>query len=93
MSSSQSWSRSDVTLEPRTAKTEQDAEVEKEEERGKSTSLSPTTKNRLASLFNRIPKFGKDRKGGEQEVSGSRRDKVTGGGNLDSSPSNSATIR
>ena len=91
MSSLQSWFRSDVTLEPRTAKTEQDAEVEKEEERGKSTSLSPTTKNRLASLFNRIPKFGKDRKGGEQEVSGSRRDKVTA--NLDSSPSNSATIR
>ena len=62
-----------------------------EEDRGKSTSLSPTTKNRLASLFNRIPKFGKDRKGGEQEVSANRRDKVTA--NLDSSPSNSATIR
>ena len=48
----------------------------KEEEEKKSSGLSPTTKTRLANLFNRLPKLG--RKESDQETTGGRRkDKVS----------------
>ena len=46
----------------------------KEEETKKGSGLSPTTKTRLANLFNRLPKLGRD---GEQETGGKRKDKVS----------------
>ena len=48
----------------------------KEEETKKGSGLSPTTKTRLANLFNRLPKLGRDRGEGEQETGGKRAEKV-----------------
>ena len=45
----------------------QSGDVTEHEIKKTGTQLSPTTKNRLANLFNRIPKFGKARKGGGEE--------------------------
>ena len=43
----------------------------------KSQDLSPTTKSRLANLFNRMPKLGKSRsKDADDEVSEDKTDKV-----------------
>ena len=49
--------------------------MRKEEEQKKSSGLSPTTKTRLANLFNRLPKLGRERKDSDQETGGGRRRK------------------
>ena len=69
--------------------TEETTENQKEEGIKKSASLSPTTKNRLANLFNRIPKFGKDRKEAEQDTP--RNDRVSSSAKINPSPAHSST--
>ena len=59
----------------------------------KSQELSPTTKNRLANLFNRIPKFGKTRKDTDSEVSENKLDKVSNSAKNNQQISNSSPIR
>ena len=62
----------------------------------KSQELSPTTKNRLANLFNRIPKFGsktRSKDTADSEVSENKLDKVSNSAKNNQQISNSSPIR